>query len=538
MRNTGTFLKLLAAAFLVGGLVSCSSPKTQSNKHLTEAVDKAQRLSQRAIALMANPYYTQKSTGLATPAIKRPAGTQVGPFIKSADDALTHRSGLEKESSDLDVGGIDAVHPEAIKDLESARKELEDAFKADTEAGDAEKALAKSTQANILKVEAQYYWALALGQRRKLDPAMQVVKAQLDHALLYAQSVNAAQKVVTIGAVDLQKAYDEESGTLAALNKDSATKKEQIAGITTQIDELTAATAKQQTESAALERDYREAVREKALEICDKIANLRLDTCAKGTQMKALESQRLQLQDQVKVLDVQIASAQAQTQAAGDALQAKKTMVDSTGKTAAQAQEAMKKAITAAMPAVKEAFDAYAAWEENAKKVSSYLALALGIPQNPRDAHSMAEQGAMQMDLGAVNVELAVGAARMKQQRQDLEAIWNQKAGSATIGGGAELPAVSNDEAEVYQKAAADAFKKARDSYDAATKDLTGSPLSQNIAWVYQASEAKAWRSLAAVSPDDAGTAIPSAERLEGLAKAGQENSPYLKNVDTPVARK
>jgi len=313
-----------------------------------------------------------------------------------------------------------------------------------------------------------------------------------------------------------------------------SSRKEKIAGITAQIDELTAATTKQQTESATLERDYREAVREKALEICDKIATLRLDTCAKGTQIKSLENQRLQLQDQVKVLDVQIASAQAQVQAAGDALQGKKAMVDTTEKNIHQAQENLTKARDAALSALKEAFAAFAAWAENAKKVSSYLDLALKTPANPRDAHALAEQGAMGMDLGAVNAELAAGASRMKQERQEVEALWNQKAGNSTIGGGTELPAVSSSDAEGYLKAAADAFKKARDAYSSATKVLPATPVGQNIAWVYQASEAKAWRSLATVSPDDAASALPNAQRLEGLAKEGRENSPYLKNVDTP----
>jgi hypothetical protein len=538
VRNIGTVLKLLAAAFLVGGLVSCSSPKTQNSKHLTEAIDKAQRLSQRAIALMANPYYTQKSTGVATPFIKRPAGSQVGPFLKIADEAVTHRSGLEKESTDMEIGGIDAVHPEAIKDLEFARTDLEKAINADAEADVSVMALAKSTQANILKVEAQYYWAMALTQNDKVSPAMETAKHQLDLAQACAKSIDAAEKVVALDAKDTQKFFDEETGVLAALNKEIATKKEQIAAITAQIQELLATTAKQQTETATLEAEAREAFGDKALEITDKIAALRQDACAKTTQMKDLELQRQQLRDRVAVLTVQIATTQVQVTIAQDAVQAKKGVMDSNEKTAHQAQDGLTKAREAALPALKDAFAAYAAWEENAKKVSTYLDLALKTPGNPRDAHAMAEQGAMEMDLGAVNAELGAGAARMKQQRQELERIWNQKAGTSMIGGGAELPAVSGGEAEGYLKAAADAFKKARDAYNSATRDLPNGLLGQNIAWVYQASEAKAWRSLAAVSADDAGTAIPSAERLEGLAKEGRENSPYLKNVDTPVATK
>jgi hypothetical protein len=251
-----------------------------------------------------------------------------------------------------------------------------------------------------------------------------------------------------------------------------------------------------------------------------------------------LELQRQQLRDRVTVLNVLIAATQVQVKVAEDALQAKKGVMDSNEKTMHQAQENLTKAREAALPVLKEAFAAYTAWEENAKKVSTYLDLAVKSPGNPRDPHALAELGAMGMDLGAVNAELAAGAARMKQQRQELEGIWNQKAGASTIGGGAELLAVASGEAEGYLKAAADAFKKARDAYDSATKVLPSTPVGQNIAWVYQASEAKAWRALAAISPDDAGTAIPNAQRLEGLAKEGRENSPYLKNVDTPVATK
>ncbi len=538
MRNIGTVLKLLAAAFLVGGLVSCSSPKDQSTKHLTEAIDKAQRMTQRAVALMANPFYTQKSTGVATPFIKRPAGSQVGPFFKIADDAVTHRSGLEKESADMQIGSIDSVHPEAIKDLETARKDLDEAIKADGAAGEAEMALAKSTQADILNVEAQYYWGLALAQSDKIAPAMEIAKHQLDLAQVCAQSINAAQRFVTLDAKDVQKFFDEATGALAALTKESTTKKGQIAATTAQIQELLATTAKQQTDTALLEADARQAFGDNALAITDKIAALRQAIGAKTTEMKGLELQRQQLRDQVAVLTVQISTTQAQVQVAQDALQAKKGVMDSNDKTMHQAQDSLAKARDAALLALKDAFAAYAGWEENAKKVSNYLDLAVKSPGNPRDPHALAELGARGMDLGAVNAELAAGAARMKQQRQELESIWNQKAGTAMIGGGTELPAVSSGEAEGYLKAAADAFKKARDAYDSATKVLPSTPVGQNIAWVYQASEAKAWRSLAAISPDDAGTAIPAAQRLETLAKEGRENSPYIKNVDTPVATK
>jgi predicted nucleic acid-binding Zn-ribbon protein len=535
VRNIETFLKLLAVAFFAGGLVSCSSPKNQSSEHLAQAIDKAQRLSQRAVALMANPYYTQKSTHLATPIPKRLAGGAIEPFMKSADEAVATRIGLEKESSDLDVGRIDAVHPEAIKILEAAGKELEIALKDDLEAGEAEKTLAKSTQANILKLQAQYYWALAMAEDRKIDPAMEIANHQLDLAQINAESINAVEKVVTMGAKDVQKLSDEATADLAKLNKESTDKKAQIDALTSQIGELTATTAKQQTDMAAMERDSREIVGEESLKLSDKITVLRQDMNAKMGQMQGLEIQRSQLQDEMKVLGVRIATTQAEVTAVGQSLQAKKGVVDSTEKSVTQAQENLKKAREAALPALKDAFSAYAAWQEDAKKVSTLLTLALGAGAgNTRDAHALAEQGAMSMDLGAVNVELGQGAARMKQTRQELEGTWSQKVSGSTIGGGAELPPVPKDEAEVFLKAAADAFKKAATAYNSAVRALPNGAISQNILWVYQASEAKAWRALAAVSADDATVAIPNAQRLEVTAKEGRENSPYLKNVDTP----
>ena len=537
VRNIGTVLKLLAVAFVAGGLVSCSSPKNQSSEHLAQAIDKAQRLSQRAIALMANPYYTQKSTHLATPIPKRLAGGQIEPFMKSADEAMTRHVGLEKESGDLDVGSIDAVHPEAIKFLETAAKELDTALKEDLEAGEAEKALAKSTQGNILKLQAQYYWGLAMAQNRKIDPAVEIANHQMDQALIYADSINAAEKVVAMGATGVQKLFNEASADLAKLNADGAAKKGQIDGLTAQITELTATTAKQQTDMAAMERDSREIVGDESLKISDKITALRQDMNAKMAQMQAQEIQRGQLQDEVKVLNVRIAAVQAEVKAAGQSLEAKKGLVDTTVKGVTQAQDGLKKAREAALPALKDAFAAYAGWQENAKKVSSLLTLAAGAAGNSRDAHVLAEQGAIDMDLGAVNVELGEGATRMKQTRQELEGIWNQKVGSSTIGGGAEFPAVSKDEAEGYLKAAAEAFKKAATAYGSATRALPNGSLSQNILWVYQASEAKAWRALAAVSADDAAVAIPNAQKLELTAKEGRENSPYLKNVDPPVTK-
>ena len=546
MRNTGTFLKLLAVVFLAGGLVSCSSPKNQGSKNLSGAVDKAQRLCQRAIALMANPYYVQKSTGQATPIPKRLAGgahEPVEPFMKNADEAIARHIGLEKESGDLEVGSMDAVHPEAIKDLETARSELDAALKADADAGEAEKALAKSTQANILKIEAQYYWALAQAQSRKIDPAMELAQHQLGQAQMYAQTINAAEKIVAMGAKDLQKLCDDAAGNLAKLNQEGAAKKTQIAALTTQIDGLTATTSKQQTDTAALERDARDVVGDEALKIADKIAALRQDMCAKVAQMQDLELQRQQLQDDVKVLDVRTACIQAEVKAAGQSLAAKKSMVDSTEKIVTGAQDGLNKAREAAMPAIKAACDAYTAWQDNAKKVSTYLSLALTALGSPQDSHGLAEQGAMQMDLGALNVEIGQGATRMKQQRQNLEGLWSQKAGDSTIGGGKELPAAPKDDAETYVKPASKAFNDAAAAYKSATMKLPREGLKDQqghnvIEWVYQASEAKAWRALAAASADEAADATLKAENLEKLAKEGRENSPYLKNVDTPVSSK
>ena len=146
--------------------------------------------------------------------------------------------------------------------------------------------------------------------------------------------------------------------------------------------------------------------------------------------------------------------------------------------------------------------------------------------------------GSIEMDVGAANVEFASGARRVAALVADLKQGW-----IAMVQDGKLPEPVQKLETGDFAKAAetsmtlaGDAYAKAATVYNDATRLLPADKISQNIRWVYEASEAKAWRAQAAIGKDP-GVAQQKASTLEASAKLGREGSPYLRDVDSPALK-
>ncbi len=265
VRNAKNLLMLTALAMLLLGPTGCSSTKTQHSEGLRQAVAKSQSLAQRALALLANPYYSlEKDPNQVTPLKDRlPGGKEAvdayysetgkdGPNKHVRMEDIAAKAISASQAAALNVGTADAVHPETIKDLETARVTLEAAVAANSEAGDEEKTLAKTTLANLSKLQAMYYASLAQVESHKLDPLVQKINGYLMFARTQAQTIAVFDKIANMGADEVNKFFDEAAALQKKFADAKSAKDAEIKTVSGNIEKLTADSTAQTTQIAQL----------------------------------------------------------------------------------------------------------------------------------------------------------------------------------------------------------------------------------------------------------------------------------------------
>jgi hypothetical protein len=211
--------------------------------------------------------------------------------------------------------------------------------------------------------------------------------------------------------------------------------------------------------------------------------------------------------------------------------------VDSTNDGRKTAQQALQKAREAMMPLVQQMVDSFTASQDDSKKALSLISDGLrqmtqvAALQSGQTAHTLAEQGAMKMDLGNLNLQAKANAELFTTGLNQLNLSWTK------IGGDKQLPAPANKiDVELYQSAAVTAFKEAADSYEKSIASLPATTsLANNVRWAYQGSAASAYLALANASPknsNEANEANSKASALKEKAKMGSEASLYMNNVN------
>lgn len=512
MQNTGhTWRATMLAAFIGLLFAGCSDPKQESSLALRQAVDKAQRSTQRALALMANPYYVDTSTGELSP---------LDTLIASAGNAAS------APADRIDVRPITEPNPRALKELQDAQTELGLVISANSaNAGATELSLAQATMASILKIQSQYFADMALHQRQAIRPALDAVRRHLITAAAATSAVKLHDALLKNSTSQIEELLSQSDVQLKEIQDQLTELEKEIAAARPAAQELATKIAQDQRKAGEMERQIKQEGGRNVIERFEPVLELRKQIDAGVLELQSAETSineklgtQMVLQTQQTILKTNLETVRA-------TINSRKTTAVSTTKGRETADAQLKAQLAAVPPAAKIAVDAANASQDNLKLALSKQADALKEIAKAITATTscqlLAEQGAMQMDLASLSLETGSTAAAIDSQLLLIANQWRE------LNGSDQLPTQNKLENDTLKADAVENFRAAASTYEKAIRAVTNGDLK----WVYEGSAAAAYLALAEASPEDRASASSTAATLVEHAKNGRENSPHLNNV-------
>lgn len=508
---TRTVLPLIVAGLL--GVLGCSNGKSrQAGENLLDATAQAQRHTNAALALMANPYYRDKKTGTNAP---------LDQLIAKDPNALKR----DELAARLEIMPLDEVNPDALKSLDAAQKILTEALRDNNEPG-AEKAraVAAAQLAAVMKLKGEYYRSGFFKAAKESAASMRNIQLSLQRALYSRNQAKAYTGMADMGKTKLDELVD-------ATTAQKTEAQEALDGVETDLTKANEAKTALEGENEKVKAARSNLIIESgaatgpvAMEKTQEIGTLgdTIDQNDRKLQeieqtIDGLNAQKRQITLQINALDERLEMARKVRDTAGDASATVESMKTAADK---QAQASMTQ-VAATMDTLRKQHDlAIGQCTKAEEAYDQALKASADSTRAESTSATLAEQASMNLDLGLIYRERVVYLASVQAGMDRMSALCKEI--------GADAPEAIKVEGQ--EKAQTDSivkFTAAKDTYGRAIAQLPGEQY--QMKWAYQGSQAAAYLALAKYGKDD--KALTEANRLFEEARKGRENSPHLENV-------
>ncbi|MDY6913471.1 MAG: hypothetical protein SVT52_03315 [Planctomycetota bacterium] len=510
-RSRDLIFGALVAACLVGMLTvaGCSASKSRrARQNILEEVLEAQRLVNKALALLASPVYA--------------VGDKYAPFTTST---------LVGPGEGLKILPGTALNPNAWQALQQAEDGLSAVLAENAEARPEDRAMGQSMLARVASLKGDYQATIAAAARdragealREAQKALGLMEFQLSLCKYFHGLANLTDK-------ELRQMISNAKADVQKFTTASADVRAKIDRLTKDRDALLATNEERIAAARNLRIESRLASGQKSLDLLQDALKIESQVSSNASKIGGIESQITSGKTEAKTVHLDLTSAKARLDVSGAVLKARKQQFGSADETKtkllgtiAEAQkhlERLAERTFSACAAAAEAETAAANAYELARKQLKAAAEAL---HDHASAEAMAEQADVLMAMAELNVrrlELQIDSSRLAKQIQSLWAEMdpprNVPPALARAGDYLAEPAMVRQTAEAQYEEAAKLYKKAM------------SKVRRELQWAYQGQLAAAYIRLYHLS--NRADSLEEARAVLQEAFEGRENSPHLASV-------
>jgi len=507
--------RFLTVVFLVGVLLvgasvltGCSEAKSRrAGKEILQKVDTAQRLYEKALALLANPVYK--------------AGGQFAPIIETT----------EISPGQIEFPPAGTLHPQAWKDLQQAEKILSGAMEAGAEALPADRAVGHRAMGRVVALKGYYLAAEASSARSRanktLDQAeelIMLIRAQNDLVEYY-------DRLIAMSDEDVLEMRSSASAAAADLEARIGSTDAQLAELRKACETIIASNEELNAQARNLRVDSRLATGTKGLELLEKALEIERRVNRAASEVAGMEYTIGVLGAGRGVLALELAAVQGQLAAAEEILATRKSNKETNSKKRSE----LLVSIAAGLEKVETLLHDIAEASERARlaedRAAGTYVQAVGQLKEARKLQDTSQSNPTAEEADAHMALAGLYASRLKLQEH----------GALLVGGLTKLwanltppreapPAVGKVQA--YISAPAATRKSAEQHYTAATELYARalSAVERQQRWIYQGQLAAAYVGLYQLSRDP--DVLDRAKEILREALKDKQASPYLAPVD------
>ena len=570
---------LITTLLLAAAAAGCSDSTRSAGKQLAEQVDLARRLYRRASALLADPTYVDKVTGLsyatAETVLLTDGSKYVGVVTQTKDGyeikdraGLVHKTPAEKvkaitayklPDNEIAMPSPPATGPAAVELLDKARKLLVEATQTNPQASPAIRADAQLLLGQIELAAGQYH-AVRAERTRSQAARMRRASARLLESARDSAALGEFKRALA-DAPDqkIVQLRDQADIEVQALSTKVAATGDEIDKLRKEITELAKDNTQLRDKATDLRDRSEKAGGQESYQLLTQAHTFERRIHANSSRVSAAQDRIGQLNEDVRFQEDQLEAAKGRLQILNDRLRKMKThSAEATGAMEQILAESVKKLSQAATDAgdlvslckllMTQEKLAVAAMDKAARHLdqaqSSIRAQREAAQKTQRKQQATSEI----LDGSADDKRLASTMALKASANLDAANVLKAQLGTAKSSAGLadELASVAAKLKQPVPPVAAelrgylpdkDATKqRAIDGYLAAEKDLEAildtqlkTGIGKNIRWIYQARLAGAYYGHFRLTGD--AEVLLKAQNFVNDALAGKEGSPYLVTV-------